>query len=173
MLWSTFCPAGQSSTPLSFTATFVAGTCDITVTPTVVDWGMVSSSDIRNAGEAGVQPRDLAVGYTNCTGYGKSPKLLVSGTTMSAGIPLFTRTDGAGNDHASGYGVRLVYSATPQTAIGDGDSVAVGNPGALLSELDGTQTVFQASLSCGSRCNEPGLHGGTLNATVTFQFLYE
>ncbi|CNI73534.1 fimbrial protein [Yersinia intermedia] len=173
LLWSTLGVAGQSTTPLTFTATFVAGTCDITVSPVSIDWGTVSSTDIKQAGETGTQPRDLAVSYANCTGYGVQPRLKVTGTTLSAGIPLFTRTDGVGSDNALGYGVRLVSSATPQTALGDGDSINVGTPGALLNTLDGTQTPFQATLSCGNNCGDPTLRGGALNATVTFQFIYE
>lgn len=173
LLWNTLCVAGQSSTPLTFTATFDAGTCDITVSPVSIDWGTVSSSDIKQAGAAGMQSRDLAVSYANCTGYGSQPKLKVTGTTLSAGIPLFARTDGVSSDNAQGYGVRLVSNATPLTALGDGDAVSIGTPGALLSGLNGTQTPFQASLSCGNNCSAATLHGGTLNATVTFQFLYE
>ncbi|EPC4333568.1 fimbrial protein [Enterobacter asburiae] len=173
LMWSMFCTAGQSSTPINFSATFVAGTCDITVAPTTIDWGAVSSSDIRKAGEAGVQPRVLTVNYANCTGFGKAPKLKISGTTLSAGIPLFTRTNGAGEENASGYGVRLSASTASQTALNDGDTVPVGTPGNPMNELDGTQTAFQASLSCGSNCSAPNLHGGALSATVTFQFLYE
>lgn len=173
LMWATFCVAGQSTTALSFSATFMAGTCDITVTPSSINWGSVSSSDIKLAGEAGVEPRDLAVSYTNCTGYGRVPKLKVSGTTMTAGIPLFTRTEGAGSDYALGYGVRLVSNSAPQTPLGDGDTVNVGTPGERLSELESTQTAFQGRLSCGNNCDAPSLHGGALSATVTIQFLYE
>lgn len=172
LLWSSLCTAGQSSTPLTFTATFLAGTCDITVTPSTVDWGSVSSSAIRQAGEPGMASRDLTVSYANCSGYGKAPRLSVSGTTLTAGIPLFARTEGTGADSARGYGVRLVSREATTTALGDGDSVSVGTPGALLSELEKTEMVFQASLSCGN-CSTPDMHGGTLSATVTFQFLYE
>ncbi len=165
--------AGSSSTPLNFTATFIAGTCDITVSPSDINWGSIPSAEIKQAGASGVQPRDLAVNYANCTGFGIHPKLTISGTTLSAGIPLFTKNNNAGNDDASGYGVRLVSSAAPQTALGDGDRVSVGTPGVPLSELNGTQTPFQASLSCGNNCAASTLHGGMLSATVTFQFLYE
>lgn len=173
ILWSSLCAAGQSSIPLNFSATLVAGTCDITVTPTTIDWGTVSSSDIKQAGEVGVEPRTLAVNYARCTGYSIQPKLKVTGTILSAGIPLFTRTNGSTGDNALGYGVRLVSGSSPETALSDGDTVNVSLPGVALSELDGTQTPFQASLSCGNACSTSTLYGGTLNATVTFQFLYE
>ncbi|MFC0226308.1 fimbrial protein [Serratia aquatilis] len=172
-LWSSLCTAGKSSIPLNFSATVVAGTCDISVSPTTIDWGTVSSSDIKQAGESGLEPRDLAVSYASCAGYGIQPKLKVIGTTLSAGIPLFTRTSGNTDESALGYGVRLVNKSSPQTALGDGDMVNVGTPETLLSELNGTQTPFQASLSCGNGCSNSTLHGGTLNATVTFQFFYE
>ncbi|WP_422527512.1 fimbrial protein [Serratia fonticola] len=173
LLWNSLCTAGQSSIPLNFSATIVAGTCDITVSPTTIDWNTVSSSDIKQAGETGIAPRDLAVNYASCTGFGIQPKLKVTGTILSAGIPLFTRTNGNGDDSALGYGIRLVDKASPQTALGDGDTVNVGTPETLLNGLNGTQTPFQASLSCGNSCSTSTLHGGTLNATVTFQFLYE
>lgn len=171
LLWSTLCLAGQSSTPLTFSATFLAGTCDITVIPSTVDWGSVSSSSIRLAGKAGTASRDLTVRYAKCSGYGRAPRLSVIGTTLKAGIPLFTRTDGAPGS-ARGYGVRLVSAEATTTALGNGDSISVGTPGDPLSKLEKTETVFQASLSCGD-CSTPDLHGGALSATVTFQFLYQ
>jgi type 1 fimbria pilin len=173
LLWSISGIAGQSSNTVNFTATFIAGTCDITVTPASINWGAVSSSEIRQAGEAGTQPMDLSVNYANCTGLGVQPKLIINGTVLTAGIPLFTRNNNSGAESASGYGVRLVKSTALQTALGNGDSVMVGTAGQQLDMLNGTSTEFKTSLSCGNNCADPSLRGGTLGATVTFQFLYE
>ena len=165
--------AGQSGNNINFSATFTAGTCDISVTPASIDWGNVSSVDIRQAGEIGTASRDLTVNYSGCTGYGIKPNLLIHGDILTVGIPLFTRTEGSGENSASGYGVRLVAKDNAQTVLGDGDAVNVGIEGHPLTELNGSQTVFQASLSCGHNCSDASLHGGSLAATVTFQFLYQ
>ena len=172
-LWEAQTQAGRSSSEVNFSATFVAGTCDITVSPENITWGSVPSARIRQAGEAGTEPHTLTIRYQNCNGYGITPRLIITGDTIQKGIPLFTRTNNTGAENAGGYGVRLVALSNKDIALDDNASIYVGIPGNQLSALEQTPTEFRASLSCGKQCMDSSLHGGAFAATVTFRFFYE
>ncbi|WP_300006039.1 fimbrial protein [uncultured Cedecea sp.] len=131
------------------------------------------ASDIKQAGETGIQAKDITVTYANCSGLGISPKLSVTGGAFTAGIPLFSDTDAATDSDARGYGVRLVHKGNMDTPLDNKDVVPVGQPDMQLGDLNGTESGFSASLSCGSNCGGTTLRNGDLTARVTFTFLYE
>lgn len=171
LCFATKIQAGSASAVANFTAAVRGGTCEVALDKTTIQFGTVSSSGIIAAGTDGVSPQNLTLSFSNCAGWGLTPKIQVAGTTITSGISLF-RNNSAAIGYSQGYGVRLV-EAGQTTVINDQDKLTVGNATDFLTVLDQSSVTFEASLSCGSCTAGPGLHGGNLNATITFQFLYE
>ncbi|WP_447885636.1 fimbrial protein [Serratia fonticola] len=163
--------AGSAGTTVNFAAKLVGGTCQIAVDRTTIAFTPVSSSVVKGAGVDGIDPQLLTLSFSDCAGWGLTPKIQVSGTTITAGIPLF-RNVNAASDYSQGYGVKLVQQGQA-TAISSLDKLTVGSANAQLSALNSQSLTFEARLSCGSCTPGPGLSGGNMNATVTFQFIYE
>ncbi|WP_127959445.1 fimbrial protein [Serratia microhaemolytica] len=164
--------AGSSSATVNFSATLVGGTCNVTVDRVTIPFDSVSSSVIIAAGQTGIDPQLLTLSFSDCAGSGGLiPKIQVSGTTITAGIPLF-RNNNAASDYSQGYGIRLVQQGQ-NTAINHLDKLALADINEPISVLESRPLTFEARLSCGSCTPGPGLTGGNLNATVTFQFVYE
>lgn len=168
---TTTAQAGSTGATVNFAATLVGGTCQIAVDRTTIPFDPVPSSVIIGAGVDGIDPQLLTLTFTDCSGWGLTPKIQVSGTTLMAGIPLF-RNANAASDYSQGYGVKLVRQGQT-AALASLDKVTVGTADTQLSTLNSQSLTFEARLSCGSCTPGPGLNGGNLNATVTFQFLYE
>ncbi|WP_226721514.1 fimbrial protein [Yersinia intermedia] len=163
--------AGSTGTTINFAATLVGGTCQIAVDRTTIPFDPVSSSEVIREGVNGIAPQLLTLSFSDCSGWGLTPKIQVSGTTITSGIPLF-RNDNAASDYSQGYGVKLVQQGQT-TAIANLDKLTVGTANTQISALNSQPLTFEARLSCGSCTSGPGLKGGNLNATVTFQFIYE
>lgn len=163
--------AGSAGATVNFAATLVGGTCQIAVDRTTIPFSPVSSSVVKEAGVDGIDPQLLTLSFSDCAGWGLTPKIQVSGTTITAGIPLF-RNANAASDYSQGYGVKLVQLGQI-SAIASADKLTVGSADTQLSALNSQSLIFEARLSCGSCTPGPGLSGGNMNATVTFQFLYE
>ncbi len=163
--------AGSAGTTINFSARLVGGTCQIAADRTSIPFSPVSSSTIIGAGTDGVDPQLLTLSFSGCSGWGLTPKVQVQGTTITAGIPLF-RTDNQTSTYSQGYGVKLVQQGKT-AALANLDKVTVGSPEDQLNTLNGQLLTFEARLSCGNCTPGSGVRGGDLNATVTFQFLYE
>lgn len=168
---STTAQAGSAGATVNFAATLVGGSCQVAVDRTTIPFDPVPSSAVIGAGINGIDPQLVTLTFSGCSGWGLIPKIQVSGNTFIAGIPLFRNADAA-SDYSQGYGVKLVQQGQ-STALASQDKVILGNADTQLSTLNSQSLTFEARLSCGSCTAGPGLHGGNLNATVTFRFLYE
>lgn len=165
--------AGTTSNTIQFKARFIPGSCDISVYPQSINWGTVLTTDIKQAGENGTQPKKFTVNYTNCSGYGVSPKLSITGNVFTAGVPLFSDTSAVISSDSIGYGIRLVHEDKMNTSLNNHDVIPVGQLNTSLVSLNGTGSNFYASISCGNNCNSATLRNGILSANVIFTFLYE
>ncbi|WP_235895009.1 fimbrial protein [Yersinia rochesterensis] len=162
--------AGSTTATVNFTATFVNGTCQIAVDRPTIDFGSISASDIVASGSSGEGLQQFTVSFFDCSSAtGLTPKLKVTGTSFKSGITLFRNTNVA-NDYSQGYGVRILRQGQT-TPITDGGVFTLGTKTTQLSDLNGTSLVSDVSISCGD-CSQ-ARKGGNLNATVTFQFIYE
>jgi type 1 fimbria pilin len=161
--------ARAGAADVQFTARFQAPTCQVSAPP-VLDFGSVQSSGIRS-GDSLANPLPLAITLTQCAGFVgavQKPGVKVSGTGNTAsGDFLFLQP---GTSQVVNYGVRIV------TAQGD----VVDNTTVLPVALDGSgfdggsaSIALKAALSCGNQCNDAATKGGTLNASVTFDFVYQ
>jgi type 1 fimbria pilin len=166
-LLATTAPAG--ATDVQFTATFQAPTCQVSA-PAVVDFGSVQSSGIRS-GDNLANPLPLTITLSQCAGFVgavQKPGVKVSGTgNTTSGDFLFMQP---GTSQVVNYGVRIV------TAQGDVVDNSTLLPVALdASSFDGgsASIALKAALSCGNKCNDAATRGGTLNASVTFDFAYQ
>lgn len=162
--------AGSAGTTVNFSATLVGGSCQISANQTSFTFPLVSSSTVIAAGTDGIDPQLFSISFSGCDGWG-APKVQIKGNTFTSGIPLF-RNESAASDYSKGYGVRLIQQGKT-AAIGNMDKVVAGVPDQEFSSLNGQELNFEARLSCGNCTPGPSLSGGNMNATVTFQFIYE
>ena len=158
-----------ATTEVQFTATFQAPTCQVSAPP-VLDFGAVQSSGIRS-GDSLANPLPLTVTLSQCAGFVgavQKPVVKVSGTgNTSSGDFLFLQP---ASSQVVNYGVRIV------NATGD----VVNNTTLLPVPLNATNfdggnvsIPLKAALSCGTKCSDAATKGGTLNASVTFDFAYQ
>lgn len=169
---TTLSQAGTGSTQLTFTATFVNGTCDIyasqgTTAASAIGWS-TSPADISGGL---VADQDFDILFDNCVAVvGLTPKLKITGNqfTAGAGGDVLFRDSGS----SAGYGIKLMQKGTT-TAITSGDTIARAGWTAAtdnLSTLTGKAESFTAALSCGSNCG--AATPGDLKAAIKFEFLY-
>ncbi|MGJ5719053.1 fimbrial protein [Morganella sp. B601] len=163
--------AGSADTTINFSATLVGGSCKVAVDNKDITFDPVSSAAVIAAGENGIDPRSFTLSFLGCNGWGLTPKIKISGTTITSGIPLF-RTSDTESGYSQGYGVKLTQQGE-NTAISDQSVITLGEKTAQLNLLESKPLTFEARLSCGSCTPGTGLSGGNLKAAVTFQFLYE
>ncbi len=163
--------AGSSSTTVNFSATLVGGSCQISVDRPSITFSPLSSSTVIAAGGDGIDPQLFSMTFSDCSGWGLTPKVQIKGNTFTSGIPLF-RNDNAASDYSQGYGVKLVQQGQ-MAAIANMDKLIVGTADQQLNTLNGQTLNFEARLSCGNCTAGPSLKGGNMNATVTLQFIYE
>lgn len=157
------------ATDVQFTATFQAPTCEVS-TPAVIDFGEVQSSAIKR-GDSLAKPLSLGISLKKCAGFVGSvqkPAVKVSGTGNSdSGDFLFLQP---GTSQTVNYGVRIT---TLGGLVLDNTTLL---PVVLTYEnFDGASVSIplKAALSCGNKCSDVATKGGTLNASVTFDFAYQ
>ncbi|QZY66575.1 hypothetical protein K7H99_20370 (plasmid) [Providencia rettgeri] len=168
--------AGTASSVFNFTAIFVGGTCDISA-PAAIQFNggsPLTSSEIEQ--KTAVTNEGFNITLSNCAGWGLTPAIKVSGTTISDfGEPLFR--DAAGKNGTNGYGILLqtpgnaTFNLNLNLAENGRVSAKSWSTDDQLSTVD-TALPMVASLRCGD-CNYPDRHGGEFKATVTFDFVYE
>ncbi|WP_127959441.1 fimbrial protein [Serratia microhaemolytica] len=164
--------AGSASATVNFSATLTGGSCSVMVDRATIQFDSISSSTIIAAGESGIDPQLLTLSFSDCAGAGGLvPKLQVSGDSFSAGIPLFRNNEGT-TDYSKGYGIRLVQQGQ-NNAIDNLDKLILATAEEPIEILENRPLTLEARLSCGSCVTGVNLRGGTLNATVTFRFVYE
>lgn len=176
---STLSFAGTGTTQLNFTATFINGTCDIVATPGAAPVVFPPSTPTEITAPAtvgqGIHPQVFDIIFSNCSSVtGLVPKLRITGNqiTQGAGHELFRNATSTSN----GYGVRLINTAgipAPSALnIKHNDLITLGaNTDNLQTKLNGHHLEFTAYLSCGN-CTTIAPTPGSLNAAVTFDFLY-
>lgn len=160
---------GAMATDVQFTATFQAPTCQVSV-PSVLDFGGVQSSAIKN-GDSLANPLPLTITLTQCAGFVgavQKPGVKVSGVGNTvSGDFLFLQP---ATSQVVNFGVRITTSAGD---VVDNNTLL---PVALnQTNFDGgsVSIPLKAALSCGTKCSDAATQGGTLNASVTFDFAYQ
>ncbi|EKT60167.1 fimbrial protein [Providencia sneebia] len=177
MSWGNSALAGSATNNIEFSVTFVGGGCEISAIPPIQfnDGNVLLSADIEQGSAATKKVFDLTL--INCSGWGLTPAIYVSGqTTTDFGVAMF-RDQSASMD-ANGYGVLL---STPGNASFNGNNNLAISPSKIEAknwsaetELSSITTVLPitAQLSCGD-CHYASRQGGDFKATVTFDFVYE
>lgn len=171
--------AGTGTTQLTFTATFVNGTCDISSTQgnshtfEPVNYRDITGTPLGSVPQ-GIAPYDFGIAFTCVSSSsGLVPQLVITGHQITPGTGNALFRTGTG---APGFGVRLENKggiAPASTAnIKDGDVLTLGTAADSLNTLLNNKIQqFTATLSCGD-CSTSGLSAGSLTAAVTFTFLY-
>ncbi|MBP6120831.1 MULTISPECIES: fimbrial protein [Providencia] len=167
----------SASSVFNFTATFVGGSCAISVPASVKfnNGNAFSSAEIVQ--KTAMTNETFNLTLSQCAGWGLTPAIKVSGSmTTDFGEALFR--DVMGSVDANGYGVLL---ETPGNTtfnsnlnLAANGTVSAKNDWSMQRQLNTMDTTLPivASLRCGD-CNYPGRHGGEFKATVTFDFVYE
>jgi len=152
---------------VSFTATFAAPTCTVS-SPATIDFGNIGTGNIKY----GFQPAPFSVTLSGCSGWLtalQKPGISVSGTgNTNSGDFLFMLP---ATSTVVNYGV-LLKTDLDGTVLSNNTFIpATGSAGSLPA--NGTTIGLNATLSCGTKCNDPETRAGVLNAAVTFSFAYE
>lgn len=166
--------AGSDSALINFSAVFVGGGCDIsTSVPQIVFGG---GDAIRPADIISSPPQEtFDVVLSQCAGEGLTPKITVSGESVTLYGPVLFRN--AAESASKGYGILLStggnssFNANANLAQTKTISAKNWNTGTQLSELNTTLPVT-AVLTCGN-CDYSERQGGDLIASVTFDFVYD
>lgn len=167
--------AGTLNQTINFNATFYGGTCEITAPGELFfnNGNPINDDDIP--GERIFQKFNVML--NGCRGYFMSPKISVSGNTIttSGNMKLFADTTST----TKGYGVRVATEGN--TRFNANNNVSVNNIISAknwpvsgsndMTKLNGV-LEFTGYLSCGSCTPGYTLNGGELKSTVTFSFLY-
>jgi len=170
--------ADTKSAVFHFTAAFVGGSCDITAPSSIQfnNGNPFSSKDIEE--HIAVTSESFELTLSKCEGAGLTPSIKVSGPqTSDFGEPLFLNVGGPTD--AKGYGILLatkgngIFSPNLNLAA-DGTILAKENWSIdeQLSTVNNSKIPMTAALTCGD-CNYASRRGGDLNATVTFDFVYD
>lgn len=166
--------AGSDSAVINFSAVFIGGGCDIsTSVPQIVFGG---GDVIRPADIISSPPQEtFDVVLSQCAGEGLTPKITVSGESVTLYGPVLFRN--AAESASKGFGILLStggnssFNANENLAQTKTISAKNWNTGTQLSELNTTLPVT-AVLTCGN-CDYSELQGGDLIASVTFDFVYD
>lgn len=166
--------AGSDSTTVSFSAFFYSRGCEISAPAELPYNNGAPIPDDTIRGDASF--RQFYVTLANCQGYFMTPKITVTGNTIttSDGVKLFADATST----TKGYGVRLstlgnkVFNANDNTAENNEIS-AKGWDTSKEGKLVNGPLEFKAYLSCGTCTAGNNLQNGELIATVTFSFVYD
>jgi len=163
-----------TSASTSITANIVGGSCDIAAPATVsiMDGEPISAASITPTSDIS-DTFDLTL--SGCKGFGLTPSISIVGDANNdSGTNLFVSSSST----SKGYGILL--STTGNTNFAASTNLAAtkniaavtktwGNTQA--STLNGTLPL-KAVVSCGT-CTASTLQGGILNASLTFNFVYQ
>lgn len=160
--------ASATAADVQFSATFQAPTCQVSA-PATLDFGAVLSSDIRQ-GVSLANPLPLEVRLSQCAGFigaVQRPGVTVTGTGDSAtGDFLFRQA----TSQAVNYGVRIV---TASGAVVANNTFLPAMVDAASFNGGSTSIPLKVALSCGNQCTNAATKSGLLNASVTFDFVYQ
>ncbi|WP_195848306.1 MULTISPECIES: fimbrial-like protein [Providencia] len=169
-------PAGGSDSALiNFSAVFVGGSCVISTSETQIIFG---SGDLISPATIVSSPPQTSfnVVLSSCSGQGLTPKITISGeSTVLYGPALFR--DPMPVSASEGYGILLStsgnssFNSNENLAQNKIISVKNWSTQTQLSDLD-TILPVKAELTCGN-CDYSGRSSGDLQATVTFNFVYD
>lgn len=164
--------ATSASTTIS--ASIVGGSCDIAAPATlaIMDGEPIPAEDITTTSTiAGTFNLTLS----GCNGFGLTPSIKIAGddSTLS-GQSLFV----SNTSTSKGYGILLStagntnFQANANLAANKTITAVTKTWGSTVaSSLNGT-IPLKATVSCGD-CESTTLQGGMLNASLTFEFLYQ
>lgn len=160
--------ASATAADVQFSATFQAPTCQVSA-PATLDFGPVLSSDIRQ-GVSLANPLPLEIMLTQCAGFigaVQRPGVTVTGTGSTAsGDFLFRQA----TSQAVNYGVRIV---TASGAVVANNTFLPAMVDAASFNGGSTSIPLNVALSCGNQCTNAATKSGLLNASVTFDFVYQ
>ena len=172
--------AGTDSAVFNFTATFVGGGCEISA-PEALQFNngdILTFADIRAASEDGTPKTtvDFNVILKNCSGWGLTPKITVTGNkTTEFGSTLFRES---GPKAPNGFGVYMKTdgNSTFLSNINLGYSPTITprnwSKNNDLNMID-TELPIRAVLRCGNCNDSVDYRGGDFKAVVTFNFVYD
>lgn len=167
--------AGTASQDVKFTATFIAGSCDITA-PSSVAFNN-GASVMRDSIAEGKESVNITLNLSNCNGYFLAPNISVSGDTVDIQSKRYFMDS---SSTTKGYGILL--STLGNAAWSANSNIAQNKViNAKSWPKEGTEQVttlngnlaLTAKLVCGSCTAGPNLHGGDFKSTVTFTFKYK
>lgn len=172
--------AGTDSAVFNFTATFVGGGCEISV-PEAFQFNngdILTFADIREATKDGTPKTTINfnVILKNCSGWGLTPKITVTGNkTTEFGSTLF-RESGPKAPYGFGVYMRTEGNRTfsPNMDLGETPTIEPieWSKNDDLSEID-TVLPIRAVIRCGDCRDDVNYRGGDFKAVVTFNFVYD
>ncbi|QKJ52003.1 hypothetical protein G9396_20100 [Providencia rettgeri] len=163
--------AGSQTLPLNFKLTLQRGTCDISISKPSIIFADTIWKDIVKAADSGVTPQKFSIMFSgkSCAYSGITPKLRVVGTTITQGTTTLFRNNVTTG--SVGFGVRLKEDKVNGAVLANGSVISLTPVAGQPNKL--TDLKLEAALSCGTCQEGTGLKAGTVNATITYQFLYE
>jgi len=179
---SSIAQAESASAVFHFAATLISGSCVISAPASLQFNGgnTLFGADIEAAGMEGSSATTVQFNLIlqNCTGWGGTPRIVVSGQQYNdINFRLFRDADALGIMDSVGYGVLLKtagnssFNENTNLAVDGNISVKNWSMNTQLNTLNNTLPIT-AILSCGD-CANVGRHGGKFQATVIFDFVYE
>lgn len=164
--------ATSASTTIS--ASIVGGSCDIAAPATlaIMDGDPIPAEDITTTSTIA---KTFNLTLSGCNGFGLTPSIKIAGDDSSlSGKSLFV----SATSTSKGYGILLStvgntnFQANTNLAANKTITAATKTWGSTVaSSLNGT-IPLTATVSCGD-CVSATLQGGMLNASLTFEFLYQ
>lgn len=166
--------AAQTTT-MNFNGSIIAGTCDITLDATSVQFGVHRASDFSAPGMAvSIQPLEANI---ECTANAPAPEITLSGspgtTTPFGGVPVFR--DNAGST-AQGVG----FMVREDAFSGDfyNDALALSSTTklvlpAIIAGSPGIKQKFKLGLVRPSWAGAPAVTGGNVQAKLTFAVVFK
>lgn len=163
-----------TSANTTITANIVGGSCDIAAPATVsiMDGELISAASITPTSDIS-DTFDLTL--SGCKGFGLTPSISIVGDADNdSGTLLFVSSSST----SKGYGILL--STTGNTNFSASTNLATTKniaavtktwDSTMASTLNGT-IPLKAVVSCGT-CTASTLQGGVLNASLTFNFVYQ
>lgn len=174
MFSSTLPVFAATTASTNITANIVGGSCDIAAPATVA---IMNGDPIpaENITTSSTISGDFDLTLSGCQGFGLTPAITIEGDVEDeSGTDLFVSSSST----SLGYGILLSTAGNtnfqPSTNLATSKNITAVTKSwgtTVASSLNGTLPL-KATVSCGT-CTSTSLQGGTLNASLTFEFLYQ
>lgn len=157
---------------IGFTATVMNSTCDLSLSPSgTIPFGDVNLDDIKTEK---VTVKNIVATLSNCVGAdpgsNNTPSVKISGSTLSSQDDNLFKSGGTSNN------VGIVVSNDQGVALKDwlrnGDKVKFNSVNWSNPGYNGSQLNFYATLACPAATCNASTTGGTVTATIVFDFVF-